>query len=159
MDDAPPPPKYTEKQVIAATAITVCQGASVHLALTPGHSGVFGQDLQQAKAAAAWFRRVQPLLKDAQPYADVAIVLGTPAVDGPGLPAHAWGQAISEALGLDGPEMLDGYLENHIYISLSAHDKTLFYRNDRDEIMNDVPIENVVALLETIIEERQTVLL
>jgi len=30
--------------------------------------------------------------------------------------------------------MLDGYLENHIYISLSAHDKTLFYRNDRHEM-------------------------
>jgi hypothetical protein len=43
-------------------------------------------------------------------------------------------KAISEALGLDGPEMLDGYLENHIYISLSAHDKALFYRNDRDEM-------------------------
>ena len=35
-------------------------------------------------------------------------------------------KAISEALGLDGPEMLDDYLENHIYISLSAHDKALF---------------------------------
>jgi len=43
-------------------------------------------------------------------------------------------KAISEALGLDGPEMLDDYLENHIYISLSAHDKALFYRNDRDKM-------------------------
>jgi len=104
MDDAPPPPKYTQKQVIAATAIAVCQGASVHFALTPGHSGVFGQDLQQAKAAGAWFRRVQPFLKDAQPYADVAIVLGTPAADGPGLPANAWGRAIalSDVLGRAG---------------------------------------------------------
>jgi len=42
--------------------------------------------------------------------------------------------AISEALGLDAAEELDGYLENHIYISLCAHDKTLFYRNDREEM-------------------------
>ena len=104
MSDTPPPPNWTEKQVIAATAIAVCQGASVHFAITPGHSGVFGQDLQLAKAAGAWFRRVQSLLKDAQPYSDVAIVLGAPAVDGPGLPDHAWSQAIalSDALGRAG---------------------------------------------------------
>ncbi len=42
--------------------------------------------------------------------------------------------AISEALGLDGPDQLDDYLENHVHISLSAHDKTLFFRNDRDEV-------------------------
>jgi len=40
--------------------------------------------------------------------------------------------AISEAIGLSGAEELDAYLENHIYISLCAHDKTLFYRNDRE---------------------------
>ncbi len=104
MEDTPPPPKYTRKQVIAATAIVVCQGASIHFALTPGHSGVFGQDLRQAKAAGAWFGKVQPFLKDAQPYADVAIVLGTPTTDGPGLPAHAWGQALalSDMLGRAG---------------------------------------------------------
>ena len=40
---------------------------------------------------------------------------------------------ISEALGL-GPGELDGYLENHIHLALSAHDKCLFYRNDREEM-------------------------
>ena len=49
-------------------------------------------------------------------------------------------KAISEALGLDGPEVLDDYLENHIYIALSAHDKTLFYRNDRDEMARLNPL-------------------
>ena len=39
---------------------------------------------------------------------------------------------ISEALGLSGPGELDGYLKNHIHIALSAHDKALFYRNDRE---------------------------
>jgi uroporphyrinogen decarboxylase len=43
-------------------------------------------------------------------------------------------QAISEALGLEGPGQLDDYLQNHIHISLSAHDKALFYRNDREEM-------------------------
>jgi len=95
MDDTAPPAQYTEAQVIAATAIGICQGASVHFALTPGHSGVFGQDLEHAKAAGAWFRQVKPFVKGAQPYADVAIVLGTPAGDGPGLPAQAWAQAVA----------------------------------------------------------------
>jgi hypothetical protein len=101
MTDTPPPPKYTQKQAIAATAIAVCQGASVHFALTPGHSGIFGEDLEQAKAAGAWFRQVRPFLRSAQPYADVAIVLGTPAVDGPELSPQAWKGtlALADALG------------------------------------------------------------
>ena len=110
LGDAPPPAKWTEKQVIAGTAIAVCQGASVCFALTPGHSGAFGGDLQLAKAAGAWFRRVQPFVEDARPYADVAIVLGTPSKESPGLPMRnpfwkrpqvrsqdAWTQAIALA--------------------------------------------------------------
>jgi len=38
---------------------------------------------------------------------------------------------ISAALGI-GVDELDGYLENHIHLALSAHDKALFYRNDRE---------------------------
>jgi len=41
---------------------------------------------------------------------------------------------ISQALGLAGPEELDDYLENHLAIALSCHDKALFYRNDREEM-------------------------
>lgn len=41
---------------------------------------------------------------------------------------------IAAALGLAGPDELDGYLENHICISLCYHDKPLFYRNDREEM-------------------------
>ena len=108
LGDAPPPAKWTEKQVIAGTAIAVCQGAGVCFALTPGHSGAFGGDLQLAKAAGAWFRRVQPFVEDARPYADVGIVLGTPSKESPGLPVRnpfwkrpqvrsqdAWAQAIA----------------------------------------------------------------
>ena len=86
LEDVPPPSHLTDKQAIAGTAITVCQGAGVHWALTPDHSGTFGEDLERAKAAGAWFRQVKPYVKDAQPYADVAIVVGTPAAGGPGLP-------------------------------------------------------------------------
>ncbi len=43
-------------------------------------------------------------------------------------------KAISEALGLASADELDGYLENHIYLSLSLHDKALFYRNDKEEM-------------------------
>jgi uroporphyrinogen decarboxylase len=41
---------------------------------------------------------------------------------------------IAAALGLAGPEELDGYLENHICLTLSYIDKPLFYRNDREEM-------------------------
>lgn len=43
-------------------------------------------------------------------------------------------KALSEALGLASADELDGYLENHLYITLALHDKPLFYRNDRDEM-------------------------
>ena len=41
---------------------------------------------------------------------------------------------ISRALGLGSADELDGYLENHLCLTLSLHDKPLFYRNDRDEM-------------------------
>lgn len=86
LEDVPPPSHLTDKQAIAGTAIAVCQGAGVHWALTPDHSGTFGEDLERAKAAGAWFNQVKPYVQDAQPYADVAIVVGSPAARGPGLP-------------------------------------------------------------------------
>ena len=126
LEDTPPAAKYTQKQAIAATAIAVCQGASIHFALTPGHSGVFGEDLEQAKVIGDWFRQVLPVLQDAQPYADVAIVLGTPGADSPGMPSAAWNRAVelSDTLAQAGvfsrflydtpqggswPESLDGF--------------------------------------------------
>ena len=42
--------------------------------------------------------------------------------------------AISEALGLASAGDLDGYLQNHIHLALSLHDKPLFFRNDREEM-------------------------
>lgn len=41
---------------------------------------------------------------------------------------------IAAALKLPNAEALDGYLQNHIYITLCANDKPLFYRNDRTEM-------------------------
>lgn len=43
-------------------------------------------------------------------------------------------KALSEALGLASANELDGYLENHLYLTLTLHDKPLFYRNDRAEM-------------------------
>ena len=54
------------------------------MALTPDHSGKFGEDLDRAKAIGAWFKKIEHTLKGAQPYADVAVILGSPAKDGPG---------------------------------------------------------------------------
>jgi len=84
MEDAPPPLGMSVRRAIATVAVGVCQGATVYLALTPGHSGQLGDDLKAAKAVGAWFKSTEPVLKDAQPYADAGVVLGTPAVDGPG---------------------------------------------------------------------------
>jgi hypothetical protein len=86
LEDPPPPSHLTDKQAITATAIAVCQGAGVNWALTPGHAGTFGEDLQRAKHVGAWFRTVKPYLENAQPYADVGIVLGTTVEGGPELP-------------------------------------------------------------------------
>ncbi|MHB8862870.1 MAG: discoidin domain-containing protein [Pirellulaceae bacterium] len=94
LEDAPPPSHLSEKQAIAGSAIAICQGASVNFALTPGHAGEFGEDLQRAKAVGAWLRRVQPFVTAAQPYADLGMVLGTPPVDGQGFPAVAWAKPL-----------------------------------------------------------------
>jgi hypothetical protein len=85
-----PPSHLTEKQVLAASAVVVCRGASVNFALTPGHDGRFGEDLDRAKAAGRWFRSLRPYLVDAEPYADLGVVLGTPAVDSQGFAPVAW---------------------------------------------------------------------
>lgn len=76
LEDTPPPASLSVEQAIAATAIAVCQGAGVNFALTPGHDGRFGDDVQRAKAVGAWFRKLQPWLEGAQPAADVGIVYG-----------------------------------------------------------------------------------
>jgi hypothetical protein len=117
LEDEAPPASMTPCQAIAAAAIALCQGASVYMALTPDHSGVFGEDLQRAKAVGQWFKRTRPVLEGAEPRADVGIVLGTPAPDGPGLPGRnllwkwydarqrsAWDEAlaISDVLGRAG---------------------------------------------------------
>jgi len=49
---------------------------------------VFGEDLQRAKSVGAWFKTVEPFVKDARPYADAGIVLGAPAADCPGFARH-----------------------------------------------------------------------
>jgi len=79
MENTPPPAKYSVEQAIAATAIAVCQGVGVNFALTPGHDGRFGSDVQCGKAVGKWFRKIQPRLEGAQPAADVAVVYGSSA--------------------------------------------------------------------------------
>jgi len=88
-EDTPPPARTSPKQAIAEAAVAVCQGASVCMTLAPSHAGTFGDDLAAAKAVGAWFRKAEPVLKGAHPHADVAIVLGSPSPDGPGLPLDA----------------------------------------------------------------------
>ena len=99
-DDAAPPAAKTPRQAVADVAVAACQGASVYLALTPGHAGTFGDDLKAAQAAGAWFRKAQPVLAGAEPVADVAVVLGTPAAEGAGLPPNAVGEAAAISVGL-----------------------------------------------------------
>ncbi|MGD0091480.1 MAG: uroporphyrinogen decarboxylase family protein [Planctomycetota bacterium] len=42
---------------------------------------------------------------------------------------------LAAALGLASASELDGYLENHIHLTLCLNDKPLFYRNDREEMV------------------------
>lgn len=39
-------------------------------------------------------------------------------------------EEISESLGLNSKEYLDDYLENHLYLTMTLHDKPIFFRND-----------------------------
>ncbi|HEY3323203.1 MAG TPA: uroporphyrinogen decarboxylase family protein [Planctomycetota bacterium] len=41
---------------------------------------------------------------------------------------------IAAAIGLGSADELDGYLENHIHLTLCYNDKSLFYRNDKTEM-------------------------
>jgi len=84
LSDRAPPAKMTRRQAVAAAAIGLCQGASVYLALTPSHTGVFGEDLQRARQIGSWFKAAEPFLAGARPCADVGILLGSSAADGPG---------------------------------------------------------------------------
>jgi hypothetical protein len=113
-EDEPPPAAKTPKQAVAEVAVAVCQGASVYMALCPSHAGTFGDDLKAAKAVGAWFRGIEPFLKEARPYADVGIVLGTHTADGASLsrtnslwPQYgavqltAWDEALAMSKGLE----------------------------------------------------------
>lgn len=46
-------------------------------------------------------------------------------------------EEISQALGLDSADQLDGYLENHFYLTLTLQDKPLLFR-DIKEVINDL---------------------
>ena len=113
-EDEPPPAAKTPRQAIGEVAIAVCQGASVYMALCPSHAGTFGDDLTAAQAAGTWFGAVEEYLAGGEPYADVGIVMGAPAADGPGLPrgnslwkryaaaqASAWDEVVAISEGLE----------------------------------------------------------
>lgn len=54
-------------------------------------------------------------------------------------------KAISEALGLDSPDQLDAYLQNHIGFGLTKYDECLFLRNDI-ELMRKLEKDGWVGL-------------
>ena len=131
-EDAPPPARTTPKQAIAEVAAAVCRGASVYMALTPGHAGVFGDDLKAAKAVGAWFNKVEPVLAGAKPVADAAVVLGAPAPDGPGLPRSnaMWNRSQAARAGaLDEAGAICDGLERHGLLTryLCAQEKGGFW--------------------------------
>jgi hypothetical protein len=55
--------------------MALCQGSSIWLAIAPGHSGVYGEDLEQVKKAGQWYSTIKPYLQNPKPIADVAVVL------------------------------------------------------------------------------------
>jgi len=88
MVDTPPPlGRKSRNAVVAEAATALCRGASIYLAITPGHSGQLGDNLAAVKDAGAWHAQLEPYLKDSAMIGNVAVVLGSPSVDGSGLPA------------------------------------------------------------------------
>ena len=87
MEDTPPIlGRPSKNAVVAEVASAICRGASIYLAITPGHSGKFGESLEAVKASGEWKKKLEPYIKKVQPVSDVAVVLGSPAVNGTGLP-------------------------------------------------------------------------
>jgi hypothetical protein len=76
----------SKDEVISETALAVCRGASIYLAITPGYAGDMGEGLEGVKVAGNWYGKVKPYLKNAEMYRNIGIVLGSPSVDGKGLP-------------------------------------------------------------------------
>jgi alpha-L-fucosidase len=76
----------SKEEVISETALAVCRGASIYLAITPGYAGDMGEGMEGVKAAGSWYGKVKPYLKDSEMYGNIGIVLGTPSVEGKGLP-------------------------------------------------------------------------
>ena len=76
----------SKDEVISETALAVCRGASIYLAITPGYEGDMGEGMEGVKAAGAWYGKVKPYLQDAEMYGNIGIVLGTPSAEGKGLP-------------------------------------------------------------------------
>ena len=76
----------SKEEVISESALAVCRGASIYLALTPGYAGDMGEGMEGVQAAGNWYGKVKDYLKDAEMYGNIGIVLGSPSVEGKGLP-------------------------------------------------------------------------
>jgi hypothetical protein len=89
LEGAGPGPAMTETGAVASAAVAFCQGANVYMAMTPSYAGPFPDEVvQRTKAIGAWFRKTEPVLTGAEPYADVAIVLGAATTGQRDLPAQ-----------------------------------------------------------------------
>jgi hypothetical protein len=78
----------SKEEVISETALAVCRGSSIYLAITPGYAGDMGEGMEGVKAAGSWYGKVKSYLQDAEMYGNIGIVLGTPSVEGKGLPVR-----------------------------------------------------------------------
>ena len=76
----------SKEEVISETALAVCRGASIYLAITPGYSGDMGEGMEGVKAAGNWYGKLKPYLQDAEMFGNIGIVLGSPSAGGKGLP-------------------------------------------------------------------------
>ena len=75
-------------EVVMETAFALCRGGNIWLAITPGHSGKYGESLDAVKVTGDWYKKVKPYLEKSKPFSDVAVVMGTPSVDGKGFPRN-----------------------------------------------------------------------
>ena len=64
----------SKEEIISETALAVCRGASIYLAITPGYAGDMGEGMEGVKAAGSWYGKVKPYLQNAEMYGNIGIV-------------------------------------------------------------------------------------
>ncbi len=78
MREEPGVARVSANEALCMSAMSLCQGSNIWLAITPSFSGVFGEDMAQVKYIGQWYKETEPYLTGARPYAEVGVALNLP---------------------------------------------------------------------------------